>query len=96
MRAIRKSRLAERDLIEIWSYGFEQWNPAQADKYLDELDEAIRLLVQNPDLGVNRDFVRPGYRALFVNRHVIYYMATDAEIFVVRVLHDEMDPMRHV
>jgi toxin ParE1/3/4 len=95
-RTVRKSRLAETDLIGIWQYSFEQWDGAQADRYLDELDEAIRLLIDNPELGANRDFVRRGYRALFVKRHAIYYTATDAEIYVVRVLHEQMDPARHL
>jgi toxin ParE1/3/4 len=95
-RTTRKSKLAENDLIGIWEYSFEQWDGPQADRYLDELDEAIRLLTNNPDLGANRDFVRKGYRALFVNRHAIYYTATDTEIQVVRVLHEQMDPAGHL
>ena len=95
-RTVRKSKLAEIDLIGIWQYSFEQWDGAQADRYLDELDEAIQLLTSNTELGVNRDFVRRGYRALFVNRHAIYYTATDAEIYVVRVLHERMDPAKHL
>jgi toxin ParE1/3/4 len=96
MRSVRKSARAERDLIGIWEYSFEEWNVAQADKYLDELDETIQLLVRNPELGVNRDFVRPGFRVIFVNRHAIYYTVTDTEIYLVRVLHEDMDPARHM
>jgi toxin ParE1/3/4 len=93
-RAIRKSGLAESDLVGIWEYSFEVWDAAQADRYLDELEEAIRLLIDNPELGVNRDFVRKEY--LFVNRHAIYYIVTSAEIYIVRVLHEQMDPARHL
>jgi toxin ParE1/3/4 len=95
-RTIRKSALAESDLINIWQYSFEQWNAEQADKYLDELDDAIQLLADNPELGVNRDFVRAGYRVIFVNRHAIYYTAAPSAIDVVRVLHEQMDPGRHL
>ena len=75
-RTILKSALAENDLIEIWEYSFEQWSAAQADKYVDELNDAIQLLADNPKLGAERDFVRKGYRVLFVNRHAIYYVVT--------------------
>jgi toxin ParE1/3/4 len=95
-RTIRKSVLAESDLVGIWQYSCEQWDMAQADEYLDELDIAIHLLADNPTLGVNRDFVRKGYRVLFVNRHAIYYRGTAAEIHIVRVLHEQMDPGRHL
>jgi toxin ParE1/3/4 len=94
--SVRKSRLAESDLVGIWEYSFEEWSGAQADTYLDELDEAIGLLTDNPELGANRDFVRKGFRVLFVNRHAIYYTTMNADIYVVRVLHEQMDPAIHL
>jgi toxin ParE1/3/4 len=73
-------------------YSFEEWDDVQADKYLDELNAAINSLAANPNLGVKRDNVREGYRALFVNRHAIYYRLTATTVDVVRVLHGQMDP----
>jgi toxin ParE1/3/4 len=95
-RTIRKSALAESDLIGVWEYTLEQGDATQADKYLDDLDEAIQSLAGNPELGANRDFVRKGYRVLFVNRHAIYYAATTSAVHIVRVLHEQMDPGRHL
>jgi plasmid stabilization system protein ParE len=57
---------AESDLIDIWRYSSEQWGEIQADKYLDELDCSIRKLADNPEIGLKRDYVRAGYRVLFV------------------------------
>jgi toxin ParE1/3/4 len=94
--SVRKSRLAESDLVGIWEYSFEEWGGAQADTYLDQLDEAIRLLTDNPELGANRDFIRKGFRVLFVNRHAIYYSMTNTDIYIVRVLHEQMDPAKHL
>lgn len=95
-RKIHKSTLAELDLIGIWEYTFGQWDAAQADKYLDELDRGISLLVENPELGVSREEVREGYRVVFINSHAIYYTITPSAIFIVRVLHEQMDPGRHL
>ena len=95
-RAIRKSALAELDLISIWEYSLGQWDATQADKYIDELDKSISALADNPELGVNRDAVRAGYRALFINSHAVYYTITPSAIFVVRILHEGMDPGRHL
>lgn len=95
-RTILHSVLAEGDLIDIWMYSFEQWDATQADKYLEELNEGIQSLADNPQLGTRRDYVREGYRVLFVNRHAIYYTATRSAIRIVRVLHEEMDPARHL
>jgi toxin ParE1/3/4 len=94
-RAVRKSALAELDLISIWEYSFGRWDASQADRYLDELDKGIRALADNPELGVSRDAVRAGYRALFINSHAVYYTITPGAIFIVRVLHEGMDPGRH-
>jgi toxin ParE1/3/4 len=67
------------------------WDDVQADKYLDELNAAIDSLARNPHLGVRRDNVREGYRALFVNRHAVYYRLSATSVDVVRVLHGQMD-----
>ncbi len=96
MRSIRKHALAESDLIGIWQYTFERWGEAQADKYLDELDRGIRRLATHSETGSKRDHVREGYRVLFVNSHAIYYTVALSAIHIVRVLHDQMDPDRHL
>ena len=64
MRTIHVHGSAERDVIDIRRYSFEQWGELQADKYLDELDSGIRKLADNPEIGVKRDHVRDGYRVL--------------------------------
>lgn len=96
MRRIRKHALAESDLIGIWQYTFEQWDAAQADKYLDELNAGIQQLTDNPEMGMKRDYVREGYRVLFVNSHAVYYTVTSSVIHIVRVLYGQMDPGRHL
>jgi toxin ParE1/3/4 len=96
MRKIRLHVRAESDLIDIWEYSFDEWDDVQADKYLDELNAAINSLAANPELGVKRNYLRQDYRALFVNQHAIYYKLTPTTIDIVRVLHGQMDPERHL
>jgi toxin ParE1/3/4 len=96
MRRLLLTRLAERDLIDIWAYTRERWDAVQADKYLDALDRAIHRLPANPELGVRRDYVRKGYRVFFVHRHAVYYAATSSAIRIIRVLHGQMDPSSHL
>lgn len=95
-RTIRIHALAESDLIGIWQYTFEQWGSAQADTYLDELSNGITQLADNPEIAAARDFVREGYRVLFVNSHAVYYTVTASAIHVIRVLHGQMDPLKHL
>ena len=44
MPRIFKRALVEQDLVNIWLYTFDEWGEKQANKYLDDLDNAIRLL----------------------------------------------------
>lgn len=96
MRKIHLQALAEQDLLNIWHYTFGQWDEGQADTYLDELDNGIRLLAENSELGVSRDYVRKGYRVLFIRSHAVYYTVTSTTIHIIRVLHGKMDPDRHL
>ncbi|WP_368072138.1 type II toxin-antitoxin system RelE/ParE family toxin [Actinomyces sp. oral taxon 175] len=43
-----------------------------------------------------RDEVRPGYRSRAVGSHVVFYVISDGGVDVIRVLHQRMDPDRHV
>ncbi|NCC85319.1 MAG: type II toxin-antitoxin system RelE/ParE family toxin [Clostridia bacterium] len=96
MREIVKRPRARQDLKDIWRYSFETWGEIQADTYLAELDAGIACLRTNAALGKPRDDLRPGYRSLRINEHMIYYRVTPSVIRVVRVLHVRMDPDRHL
>jgi toxin ParE1/3/4 len=96
MLEIVKRPRAREDLKGIWRYSLKEWGAAQADKYLAELDAGIAQLRENPRLGKPRDDLRPGYRSLQVNEHMLYYVLTPSTIRIVRVLHARMDPDRHL
>jgi toxin ParE1/3/4 len=95
MQKILLSPLAERDLIGIWQYSLAQWGEAQADRYLDELEEGFHRLARNPELGASRENIRHGYRVLFIRSHAIYYKVTSA-IQIIRVLHVRTDANEHM
>ncbi|XSG86148.1 MAG: type II toxin-antitoxin system RelE/ParE family toxin [Methylohalobius sp. ZOD2] len=96
MHEIRKRASAEEDLIGIWSYTFAQWGPQQADAYLDRLAQEIAIIAENPLIGVNCDSIRLGYRRFQVKHHMVYYRVQPGQIEIVRVLHKEMEPDRHL
>lgn len=94
-KGARLAALAEQDLIDIWQFTTERWDEEQADSYLDAIGQVIRELTVNPEMGVKRDGVRPGYRAMFVNQHAIYYLVMSEVVHIVRVLSVRMDPYKH-
>lgn len=59
-----------------------------------DLTWAFRL-ADNPELGAKRDYVREGYRALFIGSHAVYYTVTPSTIHIIRVLHSQMDSGKH-
>jgi toxin ParE1/3/4 len=91
-----KQVLAEEDLIGIWNDTFKQWGAEQADTYLDQLNEGIAILAENQRLGINCDAIRQGYRQLHIKHHLVSYRITLTQIEIVRVLYEEMDPVRNL
>ena len=96
MRALRISERAEAGLRAIWRWSFDRFGEAQADRYLDELDDGLQKCGAEPEDGKQRDAVRAGYWSKLVRKHVVFYTITVDEVLIQRVLHGSMDPPRHV
>jgi toxin ParE1/3/4 len=96
MAEYRLTPAAERDLEAIWIYTFQEWEAAQASRYIDNITTAFAELAQSPKTAPTRDHVRPGYRRRSVERHAIYFRITAYGIAIIRVLHDRMDAPRYV
>lgn len=91
MPVIYKQALAEQDLVNIWLYTWHEWSEQQADFYLDALDQAMRLLAEQPYLGKERREFTPAVRSYSYAHHVIVYLVIDDGINIIRVLHKNMD-----
>jgi toxin ParE1/3/4 len=96
VRKIHIQALAKQDLKNIWLYSFKNWGEQQADSYFDELNTAIVLIAENPEIGFVCDYIREGYRLYHINRHCIFYRVTPTKIHIVRALHDSMNFKAHV
>ncbi len=87
---------AQSDLIDIRRYTVEQWGMAQSQKYLSELRQTIRLLVETPALGKSRLDVGESVLSFPYASHVIYYMIHERQLLVFGVLHKRMVPVNHL
>ncbi len=96
MRAILISERAEADLRGIWRWSYDQFGEAQADRYLDELDDGLQKCRAAPEEGRQRHAIRPDYWSRLVRKHVVFYTFTNDEVLIRRVLHGSMDLPRHV
>ena len=95
MPIARLSRRAESDLVDIGSYTLEKWGKAQANSYLQRLEDCFQLLAGNPLLGRACDTVRPGLRRMECGSHVVFYRHKENGIVISRILHVRMIPQRH-
>lgn len=87
---------ARKDLDGIWFYTYETWGEDQADHYIYDLDAGFRALAAEPQKGRPCEDIREGYRKHMVGKHTIYYRPTKKGIEIVRILHQRMDPARHL
>ncbi|POA16960.1 type II toxin-antitoxin system RelE/ParE family toxin [Pseudomonas sp. FW300-N1A1] len=91
MAEYRLTPAAERDLEGIWVYTVQQWDVAQANRYIDIMTAAFTELAQRPKTASACDHIRPGYRRRSIERHMIYFRITAYGIAIIRILHDRMD-----
>ena len=87
---------AERDLEGIIDYTLQQWGVSQADTYLDDLETRAQLLADNPDLGTKREALSERLLSFPYESHILYYITGSHGITIVRVLHQNMDPVKHL
>jgi toxin ParE1/3/4 len=98
---------ANDDLFEIVAWTEEHFGSAQAEVYREVILAALRDLKDGPQLaGVRkRNEIRPGLLSLHVARRgrhgrhlVLFRIAPGGEpmIEVLRILHDQMDLVRHL
>jgi len=87
---------AERDLEGIIDYTVQEWGVSQANTYLDGLESRAQLLADNPVLGAKRQALSEGLLSFPYESHILYYMKQPGGITIVRVLHQNMDPLKHL
>jgi toxin ParE1/3/4 len=93
VKRFRVTRMAERDLDEIWSY-IARDNVDAANHLVDALAERFSLISQAPKIGRNRNNLRPGLRSHAVDNYVIYYQISDYRVEILHVIHGARDPQR--
>jgi len=96
MASYELSGPADRDLTEIYVYSYRQFGESTADAYLLALHECFELLAQQPAMGRSIQYLRAGYFRFEHARHTVFYVRTAVGIRVMRVLHERMDPERHL
>lgn len=92
------SEKARKDLYNIWNYTVDVWSEIQADKYVEQLIDAINKIASKPETtGQSYEFVRKGYRGFHSGKHIIFFkILQNGMARIIRILHENMDYRRHM
>src|SRR5689334_8449689 len=89
---IEFSILAQKDISDILTYTLDSWGDDQFVSYQALLDKAFAILIHNPHIGRADDRLR----TYSVGSHRIFYRTAGQTIYVMRVLHEKMNPDRYL
>ena len=88
----RLTRQAEGDIIDIYLYTAETFGITQADAYHNKLKATFNLLGAQPYMARERTEIDPPVRVHPCGSHIIIYtVARDESVLVVRVRHESED-----
>lgn len=93
---IKKTVLADEDLIDIYLYGSQNFGQSQAERYFAEINQAFSFLADNPWVANERPEFVPPVRIHPHGKHLIVYTVEDDFLLIVRVLHQRMDIKQHI
>jgi toxin ParE1/3/4 len=85
---------ATEDLREIGRYTKREWGIQQARRYRQELELALKKLSLSPRVGLARDEIADQVRSFQVASHIVFYLARNDGITILRLLHPSMDVER--
>lgn len=101
MKPLHRHIRASRDIDETVTYYLEHASEGTANRFLDELDQALDHIARHPGTGSTR-YARPGdaapLRFWMLNRFpfAIFYIEQPGHIAVLRVLHQASDLPKHL
>ena len=92
MKSFTLTLKARADIKSIYIYTQKRWGKDQRKIYAKQFDDALHMLADNPEIGKECDFIKPGYKKFPHVSHIIFYRAaSDEEIEIVRIIHKRMD-----
>lgn len=87
---------ALKSLQQISDYTLENHGKQQKKTYLKMLRDRMREAAKRPDQGQERSDIKDGYHSVRAEKHYIYYRIRDTHIEIIDVLHQSMEPKRHI
>lgn len=90
MNHFRISKLAEKDLEDIWIY-LAQQSEILADQKIAQILDKFPMLAQFPNMGRQREELKIGLRSFPVKPYIIFYTQDSEILEIVRIFHQSRD-----
>lgn len=87
---------AQKSLRKIKVYSLEEFGEEQAVTYLKLIEKKLQMIAENPDIGRNREEIKIGYLSFLAGSHVIFYRKAKNHVDIIDILHQSMEPYRHL
>lgn len=87
---------AQTSLKKIRSFSLKKFGQQQTKIYLQNIQRRMQELAEQPLRGRIREDLKVGYYSDFVGSHTIYYRIQSTHIDIFDVLHQSMEPSKHL
>ncbi|WED22047.1 type II toxin-antitoxin system RelE/ParE family toxin [Vibrio sp. JC009] len=86
---------AVKDIESIYEYTLLNFGECRADKYTNDLESCLEILAESPFIGRESNEIRKGIRRHDFQKHSIFYRVRELDVFIIRILHQQMYPALH-
>ncbi len=90
------SNKSVEDFELIYEYTYLNFGEKKADTYTDDIEKCLLLLSHSPQIGRSLDKIKKGIYRHDHENHAIFYQIENNFIFIIRILHQQMNPMLHL
>lgn len=87
---------AQKSLRKIKAYSLEQFGEEQTITYLKLIEKKLQMIAKSPDIGRKREEIKKGYLSFLAGSHVIFYRESQNHVDIIDILHQSMEPYRHL
>jgi toxin ParE1/3/4 len=89
------SNLAAEDFERIFEYTLLNFGVKQADDYTVSMHNALLAITEQPLMGHECPEIAKELRRYNHHKHAIFYKKQPYGIYILRILHQQMEPLRH-
>ena len=87
---------AQKSLGNIKTYSLEEFGEEQTITYLKLIKKKLQMISESPDIGRNREEIKKGYLSFLAGSHIIFYRKAKNHVDIIDILHQSMEPYRHL